>query len=297
MTQSLETYNPTDLVLVGNPRSIIAQAKEAATALMAVVEEQHLYMEKGESRHLYIEAWELLGAFYGVSAGTSQLGDVRDLYENGQYLGSEAYATLVDKNGMKIGGASAVVLREEPGREDMPIFQMRSMAQTRAASKAHRLKLAYVAVLAGFSGTPAEEMTQEEKEARMNVPRCPTHPRRNPREWTANNKPLWKCTAKVGDGYCTWSAPREDMPTVAPGNPPAQPPAAATPPSPTSTTAALTELAALAKQLNWDKGELMDWLRDNGHLNEQGGIKSPAKAIKALQGIIAAEAPADEPKQ
>ncbi len=42
--------------------------------------------------------------------------------------------------------------------EPVPLFQLRSMAQTRAAAKALRNALAWVVVLAGYKPTPAEEM-------------------------------------------------------------------------------------------------------------------------------------------
>lgn len=44
------------------------------------------------------------------------------------------------------------------GEERVPLFQLRSMAQTRAASKALRNALAWVVVLAGYRPTPAEEL-------------------------------------------------------------------------------------------------------------------------------------------
>src|SRR5262249_19610449 len=44
------------------------------------------------------------------------------------------------------------------GVEKVPTFQLRSMAQTRAASKAFRLALSSVVVLADYAPTPAEEM-------------------------------------------------------------------------------------------------------------------------------------------
>lgn len=46
----------------------------------------------------------------------------------------------------------------EVGITSVPMFQLRSMAQTRASSKVHRTVLAFVPVLAGFSPTPAEEL-------------------------------------------------------------------------------------------------------------------------------------------
>jgi hypothetical protein len=48
--------------------------------------------------------------------------------------------------------------RQHVGDEAVPLFQLRSMAQTRACAKAMRQALAWVVVLAGFKPTPAEEL-------------------------------------------------------------------------------------------------------------------------------------------
>jgi hypothetical protein len=48
--------------------------------------------------------------------------------------------------------------RLHTGDEAVPLFQLRSMAQTRACAKAMRNALAWVVVLAGFRPTPAEEL-------------------------------------------------------------------------------------------------------------------------------------------
>lgn len=52
--------------------------------------------------------------------------------------------------------------RMQVGTEEVPQFQLRSMAQTRAGAKALRNALAWVVVLAGYSPTPAEEMPDAE---------------------------------------------------------------------------------------------------------------------------------------
>lgn len=70
------------------------------------------------------------------------------------------------------------------GEEGVPSFQLRSMAQTRAAAKALRNALAWVVVLAGYRPTPAEELPVERRampdppppradEAEFTVPAAP----------------------------------------------------------------------------------------------------------------------------
>lgn len=49
-------------------------------------------------------------------------------------------------------------IRLQTGEDKVPMFQLRSMAQTRAAAKAHRMVFGFVPVLAGYRPTPAEEL-------------------------------------------------------------------------------------------------------------------------------------------
>jgi hypothetical protein len=55
--------------------------------------------------------------------------------------------------------------RRMTGVEPVPLFQLASMAQTRACAKALRNVLAWVVVLAGYKPTPAEEIDTEPRRA------------------------------------------------------------------------------------------------------------------------------------
>jgi hypothetical protein len=59
---------------------------------------------------------------------------------------------------MEISAAEAMCLNDEPNWKTKPLFQLRSMAQTRSCAKALRNVLAWVVVLAGYRATPAEEI-------------------------------------------------------------------------------------------------------------------------------------------
>ncbi|MBN2118541.1 MAG: hypothetical protein JW730_18350 [Anaerolineales bacterium] len=62
----------------------------------------------------------------------------------------------------KEGKSRPKKVRIKTGEEKVPLFQLRSMAQTRACAKALRNVMAWVAVLAGYRPTPAEELSREE---------------------------------------------------------------------------------------------------------------------------------------
>lgn len=61
-----------------------------------------------------------------------------------------------DNNGVRVKRARILV-----GSDPVPLFQLRSMAQTRAGSKVARMNYSWVAVLGGHSATPAEEIGEQ----------------------------------------------------------------------------------------------------------------------------------------
>ena len=104
------------------------------------------------------EHWQVCAKFYHCSVRTFDAQPI----EIGGIPGFKARAEVFDeKTGIVVGGAEAYCLRDEPNWKTKPTFQLASMAQTRAASKALGNKFRYVAVVAGYEGTPAEEMTAE----------------------------------------------------------------------------------------------------------------------------------------
>lgn len=64
-----------------------------------------------------------------------------------------------EPNPNKPGGKRPQRRKVAVGQESVPLYQLASMAQTRANAKALRNVLSWVAVLAGYRPTPAEEMT------------------------------------------------------------------------------------------------------------------------------------------
>lgn len=63
--------------------------------------------------------------------------------------------------------------RIKVGDEAVPLYQLRSMAQTRAGAKALRNALAWVVVLAGYGATPAEELDVRPEPAKRAKPAEP----------------------------------------------------------------------------------------------------------------------------
>jgi hypothetical protein len=137
------------------PQEILAQASEKAKALQDVIRQSNKPPLKFNGKdYLEYQHWQTVGGFYGVGVLTHDPEPVTI----GGVEGFKAKATLLDKAGLKVGSAEAYCMRDEPNWQNKPLFQLASMAQTRAGSKALSNRFRWVAVLAGYEGTPAEEM-------------------------------------------------------------------------------------------------------------------------------------------
>lgn len=109
-----------------------------------------------------------------------------DEEENWGHVPKYEYVEKLDDKGKKIwdanlfGGKGGYVKeRKQTGSVKKPLFQLRSMAQTRAEAKALKQKFSWVVVLAGYSPTPAEELTGNEDFGRQTEPSPKTAPEPN----------------------------------------------------------------------------------------------------------------------
>ncbi|MDI6808433.1 MAG: hypothetical protein QME66_05560 [Candidatus Eisenbacteria bacterium] len=139
------------------PDLVLAEAKHASIALTEVIRQKPKQVRFGGEQYLEFEDWQLLGRFYGLSVRIVE-SSVRYV-EYGDVHGFEATAEVLrNADSAVISAASAMCLNDEQNWRSKPLFQLKSMAQTRACAKAFRNVLSWVAVLAGFRPTPAEEM-------------------------------------------------------------------------------------------------------------------------------------------
>lgn len=158
-----ETGSPNDKAIVAQPNQlpmaapavVLDAAKDAAKALQSVIAGKTRKVVFNNEQYLEFEDWQTLGKFYGITAKVTEVKFV----EYGEVRGFEATAVALNTTtGMEISSAQAMCLNDENNWKAKPLFQLKSMAQTRACSKALRNVLAWVAVLAGYKPTPAEEM-------------------------------------------------------------------------------------------------------------------------------------------
>lgn len=153
---------PTTLFGTTDPAAVIQRATDAARPLAEVVRKQKLTTTISGREHVRVEGWTLLGSMIGVFPVTVW---TRKL-ENGWEARVEARTIA----GAVVGAAEAECLRSESLWKSRDDYALRSMAQTRATSKALRQPLGFVMQLAGFEATPAEEMPHDEPQVDLSDP-------------------------------------------------------------------------------------------------------------------------------
>jgi hypothetical protein len=142
-----------------DPLTIERHARKVVKSLKRFLRDHTDQVWQGQDGKNYprIEAYQFVAACFGHSPIIS---DTQALYNaDQQEIGMHAAAYVIDSANRTVSAAEATCMRSESEWENSPSFQLRSMAQTRACGKALRNKFAYVMVMAGLQGTPAEELT------------------------------------------------------------------------------------------------------------------------------------------
>jgi hypothetical protein len=187
MTTDLELVNGSnalafDLSICRPPAQVLKEAREAAQALRDVVSQKQNPVIFNNEQYLEFEDWQTVARFYGVTARVRETRFIK--YDD--VVGFEATAdAIMVSSGSSISAADAMCLNDEEkwstrpkyewqtvdgkrkrvqvGEVAVPLFQLRSMAQTRACAKALRNVMGWVVVLSGYKPTVAEEMTGDER--------------------------------------------------------------------------------------------------------------------------------------
>jgi hypothetical protein len=143
-----------ELVLfTGTKQERMQQMVETAQVLAEPIRQRHVVEISGRG-HVRVEGWTMLGALLGVYPYTVWTRRIED--------GWEARVEARTRDGSVVGAAEAECLASEANWRDRDDYALRSMAQTRATSKALRQPLGFVITLAGFDATPAEEIPEGE---------------------------------------------------------------------------------------------------------------------------------------
>jgi len=140
-----------------NPQQFVEKAAEFAAALASVIESQELYADIQGKKYVMVEGWTTLSAMLGITPMEVDLICI----ERSGFEVFVATVSLVNTEGRVIARASAECGSHGDGPwPDRADYAKRSMAITRATSKACRLAFSWVMTLAGYAATPAEEVPE-----------------------------------------------------------------------------------------------------------------------------------------
>lgn len=144
---------------LAKPKQMVAMAN----VLKQHVVKQNLYTNIHGKNYAHVEGWQFAGNLMGLfprivkAENLSTQSEVKWLVE----------AELVERStGEIVGRGFAICSSKEGKKKGFDEYAILSMAQTRAIGKAYRNLVGYVMKLAGYEGTPSEEMRKYDEPAR-----------------------------------------------------------------------------------------------------------------------------------
>lgn len=178
-----------------HPAALVKQATEAADALAGVIKDRKLFSTILGRQFVRCEGWTTLAAMMGVLPREASV--VKQ--DDGGYQATVELVRMSD--GMVLTRASAECGMDEKTWAERDAYARRSMAITRATSKACRIAFSWIMVLSGYEVTPAEEIPDE--------PSVPTLPGA-PDKWDGyGGKPLPEVPSKTLSAARAWLEKRD----------------------------------------------------------------------------------------
>lgn len=136
---------------------VIREAAKVAGELRKVVEERGWCQRFGAGEHLTIEAWQFIGRFFEVAVRV----DSCEFIEIKGDHGFKAVAMAVHAGtGNVLSRAEGLCMTDEPTWKKRAHRERAGMAQTRACSRALSNLFRSVADMAGYAGTPLDDVPE-----------------------------------------------------------------------------------------------------------------------------------------
>jgi hypothetical protein len=150
----------TNLFRTDDPLEVVQRATAVADALKQVLDHQGLTSNISGKKYVEVTGWQTVGTMLGVVPVVEWTRPVDGPSHQKGAHGWDARVEARTLDGRVVGGAEARCSRAERTWANREDYALKSMAQTRATSKALRGVLGFVVSLAGFNTTPMEEMPQ-----------------------------------------------------------------------------------------------------------------------------------------
>ena len=135
------------------------QVVKMATIVKNHIIKNNLYVPIKGKNYVMVEGWQFAGGMLGL---VPRVVEVKQMAK-GEWF---AQVNIIDKRtGCVISSGFALCSKAEDKKKGFDEYAILSMAQTRAIGKAYRNLIGWVMKLAGYEGTPAEEMKGKVDEA------------------------------------------------------------------------------------------------------------------------------------
>jgi hypothetical protein len=154
-----------------SPINVIKKAKEIADTCSKIIIETKLFTEIKGKKYVHCEGWTTMGAMLGLF---SHIIDVEDLSDPANEIKRYcAKAEIKTIDGRVVSKAESECSSDEgtrgknkygednKGKSEWEDYALRSMAETRAISKAMRICLGWIMKIANYEMTSAEEITPD----------------------------------------------------------------------------------------------------------------------------------------
>jgi hypothetical protein len=158
-----------------DPAEVMQVAGRVASVLTDVLKRQGLTSNISGRHHVRVEGWQTVGSMLGVFPVLEEVvalpwpepvpDALANMKSQGKTFGFTARYRAQRADGSVVGGGEADCTRTESTWKSRDDYALKSMAQTRATSKALKAPLGFVVSLAGYEATPAEEMPSSEDES------------------------------------------------------------------------------------------------------------------------------------
>ena len=140
----LKTYN------IDKPSEVAS----LANVLRHHVVKHGLYTNISNKNYVHVDGWAFAGGMLGLSPRVIGVTNL----STGQEIKWQAEVEIVNRQGKVLSRGFAICSNKENKKKTFDEYAVLSMAQTRAIGKAYRNLIGWVMKLAGYEGTPSEEM-------------------------------------------------------------------------------------------------------------------------------------------
>jgi len=143
-----------------NIKPSLAATKKLATELTKFIDDNRLSTDIAGKKYVMVEGWQFAGSQLGLVAIPNEAQDISK--EGGTEIRYKSSADVIHiATGNLVSRGFAICSNKETKKKSFDEYAVASMAQTRAIGKAYRNNLSWLIKMAGFEGTPREEITDE----------------------------------------------------------------------------------------------------------------------------------------